>query len=85
MRANKTAGSANSWRPTFAVRGAATTGFKSRSGRASAFASRDHAATRQVNATAYKSTTTIPLPSRVAGFRHRFVDKNLEVALPKRL
>jgi ferredoxin len=30
-------------------------------------------------------TTTIPLPSRVAGFRHRFVDKNLEVALPKRL
>jgi hypothetical protein len=30
-------------------------------------------------------TTTIPLPSRVAGFRHRFVDKNLEVALPKRI
>jgi hypothetical protein len=30
-------------------------------------------------------TTAVPLPTRVAGFRHRFVDKNLEVALPKRL
>jgi ferredoxin len=30
-------------------------------------------------------TTTIKLPSRVAGFRHRFNDKTLEVALPKKL
>jgi len=30
-------------------------------------------------------TTTIKLPGRVAGFRHRFVGKNLEVALPKRV
>ena len=30
-------------------------------------------------------TQNIKLPSRVAGFRHRFVDKTLEVALPKRL
>jgi hypothetical protein len=30
-------------------------------------------------------TTTIKLPSRVAGFRHRFAGKNLEVALPKRV
>jgi hypothetical protein len=30
-------------------------------------------------------TTNIKLPSRVKGFRHRFVDKNLEVALPKRV
>ena len=30
-------------------------------------------------------TQNIKLPSRVAGFRHRFVDKTLEVALPKKL
>lgn len=30
-------------------------------------------------------TTNIPLPSRVAGFRHRLRDKTLEVALPKRV
>ena len=30
-------------------------------------------------------TTRIKLPSRVAGFRHRFHDKNLEVALPKKV
>jgi hypothetical protein len=30
-------------------------------------------------------TTPIKLPGRVAGFRHRFVGKNLEVALPKRV
>src|SRR5262245_55230104 len=30
-------------------------------------------------------TQNIKLPSRVAGFRHRFVDKNLEVALPKKV
>jgi len=30
-------------------------------------------------------TQNIKLPGRVAGFRHRFVDKTLEVALPKRV
>jgi ferredoxin len=30
-------------------------------------------------------TQNIKLPGRVAGFRHRFVDKTLEVALPKKL
>jgi hypothetical protein len=30
-------------------------------------------------------TTPIQLPSRVAGFRHRFRDKTLEVALPQKL
>jgi len=30
-------------------------------------------------------TQNVKLPSRVAGFRHRFVDKTLEVALPKKL
>src|SRR5262245_10353678 len=30
-------------------------------------------------------TQNIKLPSRVAGFRHRFVDKTLEVALPKKV
>jgi ferredoxin len=30
-------------------------------------------------------TTNIKLPSRVKGFRHRFIDKTLEVALPKRV
>jgi hypothetical protein len=30
-------------------------------------------------------TQQIKLPARVAGFRHRFVDKTLEVALPKKV
>jgi hypothetical protein len=30
-------------------------------------------------------TQNIKLPGRVAGFRHRFLDKTLEVALPKKL
>jgi ferredoxin len=30
-------------------------------------------------------TQNVKLPSRVAGFRHRFVDKTLEIALPKKL
>lgn len=30
-------------------------------------------------------TQSIKLPSRVAGFRHRFVDKSLEVALPRKI
>jgi ferredoxin len=30
-------------------------------------------------------TQNVKLPTRVAGFRHRFVDKTLEVALPKKL
>jgi ferredoxin len=30
-------------------------------------------------------TQNIKLPGRVAGFRHRFVDKTLEVALPKKI
>jgi len=30
-------------------------------------------------------TTTIELPMKVAGFRHRFQDKNLQIALPRKL